>query len=261
MSQGGISWLVLTVAGLAAAVGLQLVVAQRFATAILVALSLLLGFAIPQHAVAYDEIVVEKTCPYDGTKFKSREAISGSSFDKGLDMMPIGAIAAPWPMASCPTNGFVFLKQEYSNEELERLRPLIFSPEFRALKEETPYYRGAWVMEHTGEAHAKVSEMLLQATWEAREEPDRYKRYATQLVTRLPEDIAAENGENKFTFQLLYVELLRRLGRFDEAMDFLGKLENLPVGAAPIVAFEKELVAKRDTAPHTMKEAQKDNAQ
>jgi hypothetical protein len=97
-------------------------------------------------AQAMTRQTIEMTCPYDGTKFSFNEQASGSTFDKGLDFMPMGAIEIPWPLAVCPTNGFVFIKRQYEPDELERLRPIVFSAEFQALKDETPYIarRGFW---------------------------------------------------------------------------------------------------------------------
>jgi hypothetical protein len=227
-------------------------------------MTLLFALALCLPVLALTGRNVEKTCPYDGTKFQFNEQMSGTSVDQGLDFMLLGAIISPHPIASCPTNGFVFLKEDYSDEELERLRPLICSAEFQALKEEMPYYRAAWITERTGGTHADVSWLLLQATWETGrvesyksyvevlikrlpedserkstyqslyaellrragrfEGSERYKRYAEELIKRLPEDFASAEGERKFTFQLLYAELLRRVGRFEESVGFLTQL-------------------------------------
>ncbi len=223
----------------------------------------LLAAAAQWPAAAHTGGNVEMTCPYDGTKFTYYAQHSGTQFGRQLDLKPIGPIMSPWPIASCPTNGFVFLQEKYSDEELERLRPLIFSPEFQALKEETPYYRASWIMEHTGKSHADVSWMLLKATWEASENAtERYKRYAGQLAKRLPEDIAAASGESKLTLQMLYAEMLRRLGQFDEAAEFLNKIEvpnDLQAKVGPLVAYQKELASRHDGAPHAMKEAFKED--
>jgi hypothetical protein len=220
--------------------------------------ALLSGLTLCLPLLAHTGGNVEETCPYDGTKFQYYAQASGSSFDNGLDLMPLGAIISPHPIASCPTNGFVFLKARYSNEELERLRPFIFSAEFQALKEDTPYYRAAWLTERTGGTHARASELLLQASWEAQNRPTLYKRYAGELVKRLPEDIASAEAESKFTYQLLYAELLRRLSRFEESVDFLTQLAaqaQLPEQALALVAYEKALAMRRDDAPHRMSEA------
>ena len=135
---------------------------------------------------------VTKTCPYDGTTFKFTEEVSGASFDKSLDLMPVGAIKSPSPLAACPTNGFVFFKHDLTPEEIERLRPLILSKDYQSIKNETPYYRAAWIMERLGERPQKVSGMLLQATWEATWEAATLA-YAKRLKTT---SIKTDNANN-----------------------------------------------------------------
>jgi hypothetical protein len=129
-----------------------------------------------------------KVCPYDGTTFEFTAQGSGTAFDRTLDWMTVGALQSPWPLAVCPTNGFVFAKQEYSPEELEALRPLILSPDYQALKDETPYFKAAWVAERRGEAREQVSLLLLQATWEAGWAELRARYQALQ--TAQPSDVA-----------------------------------------------------------------------
>lgn len=245
----------------------------------------LLAFACLFSSVAVSNAMtlhtVEKTCPYDGTIFKFEEQGSGTAFDKTLDLMPVGAIRSPWPLAVCPTNGFVFIKSEYKPEELERLRPIVLSAEYQALKDETAYYRAAWIMQRDGAPHADVSRYLLQATWEAGQQElyeryqarpatapeldfkefmaegtrsERYRRYATELLARLAQDIAAAPTESA-AFKILTGELLRRLGRFDEAEEHFKALAgdfDVDGIVARIIAFERELIAKRNIGIHFM---------
>jgi hypothetical protein len=245
--------------------------------------------AISAHAMTSS--VVEMTCPYDGVKFNFSVQMSGTSFDKQLDWMPVGAIESPWPLAVCPTNGFVFLKANYEDDELEQLRPLILSAEYQSIKSETPYYRAAWIMERTGASHQDVSGFLLQATWEvgraelvergrasaaggsAQDTADfvrrimaegtiseRYRRYATELLARLAVDVAdqARSAEERTANRLLIGEMLRRLGRFDEADSHFAALANDLAPAskeATLTAFQRRLVANKDIGLHYMSEA------
>jgi hypothetical protein len=250
----------------------------------LLVLASLFSAAAPSGAMTLRD--VEMTCPYDGTKFTFRAQGSGTSFDKTLDLMSVGPIRSPWPIAVCPTNGFVFIRSNYTTEDFERLKPIVLSAEYQATKDETPYYRAAWITERDGGAHSKVSWLLLQASWEAgREElreryetrpagsPDigfkefmkqqgtqgeRYRRYATELLARLPADIAA--AEKPETYKVLTGELLRRLGRFDEAETFLKDYAATLDPAsrlAKVVAFERDLIARKDIGIHLFSELPK----
>lgn len=244
--------------------------------------------ALAGPARARTPITVEMTCPYDGTSFQFNGQGSGTSAGQSLDFMLLGPIDSPWPLAVCPTNGFVFIKQTYEPDELERLRPIVLSPEYQALKDETPYYRAAWIMQRAGESRADISLYLLQATWEAgwqamgerykaqvaatppgtrAPDPDmralfaagtlseRYRRYATELLARLPADIAAASPRSA-QFKMVQGELLRRLGRFDEAETYFKNLEadyGADSNEANYVAFQRELIARRDLGIHPMR--------
>ena len=214
-----------------------------------------------QRAPAMTVEEVEMTCPYDGSRFTATLQMSGTSFDRGLDFRLLGPIQSPSPLAVCPTNGFVFLKHKYSEEELEKLRPFILSDEYQALKREAPYYRAAWILDRTGAPPMPVSFTLLQATWEARRDPDRYASYATELVARLPTAVAqARNDTERTNLNLITGELLRRLSRFDEAERHFKTITNesdKSGNVAKIIAFQLDLIARRDAREHAWSEALK----
>jgi hypothetical protein len=242
-----------------------------------------LAATLPAHAMTTRE--VELTCPYDGKKFKFREQGSGTSFDKTLDLMPYGAIRSPWPIAVCPTNGFVFYKNKFEPAELKRLKPIVLSAEYQALKDETPYYRAAWITQRDGASNSSVGVLLLRATWEAAQSElhrlyearpanapevdfkafmaqgntsERYRRYATELLAKLDADIAEK--PDSVTPKILKGELLRRLGRFEEAeAHFKEMSDGLEAGSTParVVAFQRELIAKRDIGIRFMSEVPK----
>src|SRR5262245_6172517 len=81
--------------------------------------------AWPGASNANTSVQVEMECPYDGTRFTATLQASGTSAGMRLDFRPVGAIASPSPLAVCPTNGFVFFKDKFSSDELEKLRPLV----------------------------------------------------------------------------------------------------------------------------------------
>jgi hypothetical protein len=214
------------------------------------------AFVWPSVSPAMTFATVELTCPYDGTKFKFDEMMSGTVFDRSFDLQQFGAIRSPAPLAECPTNGFVFAK-EFSAEELEHLRPLILSSEYQGLRQETLYYRAAWIIERSGDSPRKVAMLLLQATWEAKSE-EQYKRYATELTGRLTEELLRTGSAQEQTnTKMIAGEILRRLGRFDEARTIfteLAKDQAADGNLGKIVAFQIALIERRDTAQHRVSE-------
>lgn len=201
---------------------------------------------------------VEMTCPYDGTPFTATLQGSGTQFGKTLDYRPYGAIIAPLPLAVCPTNGFVFYRRDFKPDELERMRPFVLSDAYQALKGETPHYRAAWLKQRAGEPALSVTWTLLEASWEAPAGSDQYRRYAGEVLARLPADIAALVDDKKAPFRLLQGELLRRLGRFDEAGAVFAalKAEGAAQGNEVRVAdFQLGLVARRDAGSYRMIDA------
>jgi hypothetical protein len=209
-------------------------------------------FLVPVQASTISE--EEFICPYDGIKFTAVLQASGSSWGKMLDFRPYGAIEAPWPIASCPTNGFVFLKSHYDEAELERLKPLVLSADYQALKQEATYYRAAWLKARTGAPSIEVFWTLLQATWQASGEPEKYRRYATELLQRLPPDIAQEaDADRKIALELIRIELLRRTGRFAETEPLLDDLENrVPERSlqSEMLLYQRDLIGQGDIAEH-----------
>lgn len=207
---------------------------------------------------AHTSITVELTCPYDDTKFSFVAQASGTSFGTTLDFRPVGPIVSPDPIGDCPTNGFVFFEHQFSGDKLERMRPFILSADYQALRAETSYYRAAWIAERTGTAHFDASMLLLQATWQVYEDLPRYQRYATELAARLPDDIKPLTGPKKRWAEFLLGEVLRRLGRLDEArLIFSALVENAEANATEvaIARFQLRLIGANDRQPHLMHEA------
>jgi len=111
---------------------------------------------------------VEVTCPLDGSVFKTLEQVSGYQTGLGLDLRSEGALRSPWPVARCPSNGFVIYKERYSDAELIKLRAYVASSEYQSLvADHTDHYLAARLQRFMGESAATVVYTLLKATWEA----------------------------------------------------------------------------------------------
>lgn len=217
--------------------------------------ALAIPLILPSQAMTQYE--KEITCPYDGTRFTAKLLGSGSVMDYGLDEKYEGSIESPIPFAVCPTNGFVFYK-EFTAKEIKALRPLVLSDEYQRLKGETSYYKVAWILKRTNAPAEAITKKLLQATWQAKDDPVRYKRYAEELLERLQKaEAEREDKDEPTTYTLLIGELLRRLGRFDEADAQFASIKGIDPESdyGKIIAFQRRLIAARDNSYHLRSEA------
>ncbi len=236
--------------------GVEAGMAGQNVWAVFTAVAVVLPLLHAPMATASTPVAVEMTCPYDGTKFRTTVLASWSTWGSDLDHRPTGGL---WPLAECPTNGFVFLQDKYTEEELERLRPLVLSDEYQALKTEVTYYRAYWLRQRTGASRELTSLTLLQATWQVAHNQEKYARYVGELLDRLPSDIRAETEQNKvLRLRMLYGELLRRTGRFDEAKDYFQDLlsDLKPDSNESIITkLQITLSDKRDAKPRSVRSA------
>jgi hypothetical protein len=200
---------------------------------------------------------VEVTCPLDGSKFETVLAMSGTSFGQQLDLKPIGPIISPWPLARCPSNGFVIYKEKFSPKEISRLKKYVASPTYRALRKgNTDYYLAANLMEFMGDNTETVAFALLQATWEVETEPKRYNLYAKEALAKYKQILTNPPTDKKkwATTQLVAGELERRLGQFEEAKRrFLDIRRNSDLKTSPypeIITLQLKLIAAKDSRPH-----------
>jgi Uncharacterized protein conserved in bacteria (DUF2225) len=181
----------------------------------------LIGYIIcvPPAAKALTYLPTEYVCPIDGEKFRTTMAVSGTRLGQYLDLRPYGSIASPWPLAKCPTSGFVIYKEEYSQVELSRLREYVASEDYKLrTNTDTNYYLSAKLRANLGESPAQLAFVFLQATWEARSIVQ-YEKYALDALDAYKAAIAeATVGSNQWlTNQFVAGELERRLARPEDA--------------------------------------------
>ena len=219
-----------------------------------------LGVAPITSALTFQE--EELTCPIDGENFKATLAASGTMFGRFLDFKPFGPIAAPWPLAKCPSSGFVMYKDKFSDDELAQLRKYVLSDEYKKLSSShVNYYLAARLRAHLGEKSSRLANTLLQATWEAKSQ-SQYEQYASEALDAYKQVLKEENGEseNWFNNQLIAGELERRLGRFEDAKQrFMNLAKHEKAKAeicAAILALQMQLIEARDSQPHMIPEKQ-----
>ena len=214
------------------------------------------ALAAPAHAMTVFD--AELTCPIGGGKFTTQMVGSGTAFGQYLDRRKFGPTASPWPLAKCPSNGFVIFKDDFTPAEIAQLTAIVASIDYRKLQaRETNHYLAAHLKRRIGAAPYPVFLSLLAATWEASGD-DRYDRYATEALATLEQVLAKPDPdfEDPLGHAQLAAELERRLGRFDAAHRRLSALLPAVRGTwlEPLVRQELRLVDARDRTPQRVEE-------
>jgi hypothetical protein len=222
---------------------------------------------------------VDKTCPLCKTEFKARLAGSGTQFGMRLDLKPLGAIAAPWPVAVCPKCHFVLLGDDLSDPELAKLKAFVKTKEYQTWGEaRSSHFLMGKLLSTLGRDDITLAHVYLKASWQEEGEKKfltedlqlSLKHFEAFLKAGPPNDKKnpdegqeEDNAASSYqTAQLLKGELLRRLTRFDEAKAHLQTLlKQKPFQGTffgNIVAYEIRLCGKKDAEPHEVSDAQTD---
>jgi hypothetical protein len=193
--------------------------------------------ALPLSGAAAGTPTTQKmACPIGGKEFDFTTTASYSTFGSRPDGKPYGSWTFPLALPECPDNGLVLYK-EYDAAEVAKLEPLVASEAYRALLEDTPYYRAYWLMREMGLGPDAYLWALLQASWEADSRPELKARYQAELVEASAKVTADPASTNWVGMEGRAINALRELGRFDEALARLDKLPasvlTAPAAAAP----------------------------
>jgi hypothetical protein len=220
---------------------------------ILFGLVLLLGLSSAHASVIRATDII---CPIDGEKFEAYLSHSHTIAGRYLDLKPYGAVAAPKPVANCPTSGFLVWKESFTEDELASLRDFLKTDTWHKLKERhTDYYLIAKLQEQVGYSQSDVKFTLLQATWEAKSK-HQYRLYAAEALKAYEAALKEEYSEPKrrLNDQFIAGELERRLRRFGHAQIRFTSLENdsdvEPSRFQEILNLQLKLIHSKDSRPH-----------
>ena len=193
----------------------------------------------PSAAEAGMPVTQRMKCPLGGRSFSFATTASYSTWGARPDGKPFGSWEFPLALPQCPDNGLVVYRR-FSREEIARLRPLVASDGYRALRRtgETGHYHAYWLMRRMGEPATHYLWALVQASWEAEDDPGRRRRYMEELVVRAP-DLGEPRDETTVAVRARVINALRELGRFEEAAAMLA--------ATPV----EEVVAPSETVRAT----------
>ncbi|HEX8645147.1 MAG TPA: hypothetical protein VF702_14655 [Allosphingosinicella sp.] len=156
-------------------------------------------------------------CPIGDRTFAFVTTASYSTWGARPDGKPFGSWEFPLALPECPDNGLV-VYQEFDRDEIARLRPLVASPEYQALRRsgDTPYYRAYWLMRRMGAPVPTQLWVLVQASWQAEGVPALRRRYQEELIERGPE-LGEPRDDVGLAMRARVINALRELGRFEEA--------------------------------------------
>ncbi|MDO4657816.1 tetratricopeptide repeat protein [Kingella sp. (in: b-proteobacteria)] len=190
------------------------------------------------------------TCPIGGEKFTQTMDTSGTRIGMMTDTRPVGPIATPFSLAQCPSNKFVMFKKEFSPDELAKFERVVNSAEYQQIAAQSPSYL-AWgrMMELAGENQdaQQMMNIFLQASWqsESQESFSKTLEYADKVLAN-----KAISSKDAINTQFLRGEMLRKLGRFDEAKRVFTALQKNPEVKkdklfSQLAALQLSLVAKK----------------
>lgn len=186
--------------------------------------------AVPTPAGAWLGAITRTTCPVGGEAFTYMETGSQSVWGMRPDGRAFGSGPFPATLPVCPTSRLPMYR-DFTPEEVARLPALMDTPEFRVMRiADTPYYMAAWLEARLAPGSEEEAELLLRASWETDDNPNRKARYqeafiaAARAMKPRPDDI------EWVLIQIRAANALRELGRFDEATRALRAVPKAALG-------------------------------
>lgn len=166
-------------------------------------------------------------CPIGGESFQALVFSHYSTFGMRPDGKPNASWLMPLPIPECPSNGLVLLR-DFDAATVAKLKPLIASPEYRAMtKGDSTYYRAQWLATRIGMTEVEALGLLLPATWQvkpataptgqAMPSPEKAIAYQAEFARRVGALPDTTSAEDRLWLQARAANALREIGRFDEA--------------------------------------------
>lgn len=201
----------------------------------------------------------ELTCPLDGQKFSFTNTMSYSTFGAMLDGMPMGSWIMPMPIPQCPGSNFPLFQETFSDAELATARALVAEPAYQAMKDESSYYVLRYVLARMMPDREPIDDawLLLSATWQAQDEPDRYARYVAETISVLDQasdTLRQEKPDDWIYVQTILANLSRQSGDFAAAgarLDALpSSVENTEMTRR--IRLTRDLIVRQDKTPQSL---------
>ncbi len=221
----------------------------------LFALQFAFQFTAPANAT-YISAPKTYKCPIDGEEFQYSKILSTTTWDMRLDGKPIGMLAYPIKLKQCPSNGFVFFKDNYSKNELVKLKKIIESEEFVSAKNNEPqkypqHYLLFLELDRGGYSKLDAADALHKATWDllvSTKDIDyedlRTLNILKEFVQYIDKHSNAFDKYSRTNFKIYAANAQRELGQFDDAQKRLDEIKKSIPKANPKINFDPENVKK-----------------
>ena len=212
-------------------------------------------------AHTFDE--VEKSCPICSHTFTFMMDMSGYQSGMRLDLKPLGSTPAPWSIPVCPKCSFVIYDEEIPTGELAHCKEIIKAESYKIHSDRASYYLLGLLYEGLGKEPLDIGHVFLKASWQEESDKANLKEDRERSLKQFEAYLRSSPGANEEggscqTAQLLKGELLRCLGRFDDAKAHLETLlvikEFQGTFLGNVVEYEIKLCKQKDSASHDIKE-------
>ena len=219
----------------------------------LFALQFAFQFAAPANATFISAPKTYK-CPIGGEEFQYSKILSTTTWDMRLDGKPIGMISYPIKLKQCQTNGFIDFKDNYSKNELEKLKIIIESKEFIDAKNNEPqkspqYYLLFLELDRGGYSKLDAASALHKATWELLVstknidyEDLRTLNILKEFVQYIDKNSNSFDKYSRVNFKIYAANAQRELGQFEDAQKRLDEIKKSIPKANPKMNFDPESV-------------------
>lgn len=214
--------------------------------------------AVP--ALAGKLVEREFTCPVCAESFYAKLDVDSGQCDMRLDLKPVGDCPAPWRLPDCPKCGFVIYGIKLPKGEVAAAKRTVASADYAKARERSSYYRLAMLYAGQGWSDFAVANAYLKASWQEETDPAKFRDDLEQALKYFSAAAASPKSmlEEKENSQLLMGELLRRLGRFEEALAHLRSLRGTKGFTGnifgDIVEYQVMLSLKKDAGIYEMED-------
>ena len=212
-----------------------------------------------QPLFAQDVRKIRVGCPLCSHTFTFKLVLQEMRTGLRLDFKQFGSRHAPAELPECPKCGFVVPdggRDDLSSDELDKLRELVRSERYESARDESSYFRLAIELETLRRPPQDIAFAYVAASWQVDENPIRCQIYLARALSWYDVYLSSHDAMSpaRMRAMLLKAEILRRLGRFEEAKEYLAELAFHPAMARPceqnIIQQQRDLVSARDDEPH-----------